>query len=95
MGRNAIGPGEMAEGDGSEAPQRQGRPLRPSQCRTAMRKALSEEFGAIVKGFVEQAKSGSAAHVRLANELLEPPVKKTRRRGEDPVALMLKKLDRD
>ena len=47
-----------------------------------MRKAITEEFDEIVRGFVEKAKRGSAAHVRLANELLETPGKtKSRRKG--------------
>jgi hypothetical protein len=36
-----------------------------------MQKVLTREFEDIVKGFVQEAKSGSCQHVRLAAELLE------------------------
>lgn len=84
----------MAEEAEGGAPQRQRRPLRSSQCRGVMRKALTEGYEEIVKGFVEQAKTGSAAHVRLANELLAAPVRK-KRLGESSVEAMIRKLDRD
>lgn len=47
------------------------RPLRPSQCRTFMRDQLAREFRGIVQGFVQEAKSGSCQHVKLATELLD------------------------
>ena len=58
------------------------KPLRPGQCRAHMRKVLAAEFTEIVKGFVEQAKSGSCQHVKLATELLESkrrPASKTQK----------------
>ena len=72
----------QVEATGSEETRRQRvKAPRPSQCRAKMRRALTEEFEEIVKGFVAEAKRGSAAHVRLANELLQTPVK-TKNPGE-------------
>lgn len=56
--------------------------LRPTQCRGYMRKRLAEEFPGIVQGFLEGAKTGSCAHVKLVTELLaEPDRKRSRRKG--------------
>jgi hypothetical protein len=46
--------------------------LRPSECRSHMRRTLAKEFQGIVDGFVEAAKKGSCPHVKLATELLKP-----------------------
>ncbi len=46
--------------------------LRPSECRSHMRKALAKDFQEIVDGFVAAAKLGSCPHVKLATELLKP-----------------------
>ncbi len=46
--------------------------LRPSECRSHMRRILAKEFDAIVQGFVEAAKKGSCPHLKLATELLKP-----------------------
>jgi hypothetical protein len=46
--------------------------MRPSECRSHMRRTLSREFDAIVKGFVEAAKKGSCPHVKLAVEMMKP-----------------------
>jgi hypothetical protein len=46
--------------------------MRPSECRSHMRKTLAKEFDEIVKGFVAAAKKGSCPHVKLATELLKP-----------------------
>ncbi|MES2391321.1 MAG: hypothetical protein V4555_06760 [Acidobacteriota bacterium] len=59
-----------------------------------MRRALAEEFEDIVKGFVAEAKRGSAAHVRLANELLETPVKR-KKTTEGTAARLLREWDQD
>ena len=56
------------------------KPLRPSQCRSYMRRELAAKFPEIVKGFVKGAKAGSCAHVKLATELLAQPDRKPRRR---------------
>ena len=42
------------------------KPLRPSQCRTHLRRELAREFRGMVKGFVQEAKSGSCQHLMLA-----------------------------
>lgn len=46
--------------------------MRPSECRSHMRRTLAKEFGEIVDGFVKAAKKGSCPHVKLATELLKP-----------------------
>ncbi len=46
--------------------------MRPSECRSHMRRTLAKEFQGIVDGFVEAAKKGSCPHVKLATELLNP-----------------------
>ena len=46
--------------------------MRPSECRSHMRRTLAREFQGIVDGFVEAAKKGSCPHVKLATELLKP-----------------------
>jgi len=46
--------------------------MRPSECRSHMRRTLAKEFQGIVDGFVEAAKKGSCPHVKLATELLKP-----------------------
>jgi len=46
--------------------------LRPSECRTLMRRTLSKEFKGILDGFVAVAKEGSCPHLKLAVELLKP-----------------------
>jgi hypothetical protein len=46
--------------------------MRPTQCRSFMRKTLAREFEEIVKGFIAAAKKGSCPHVKLATELLKP-----------------------
>ncbi len=48
------------------------RNMRPSECRSHMRKTLAREFQGIVDGFVRAAKKGSCPHVKLATELLKP-----------------------
>jgi hypothetical protein len=46
--------------------------MRPSECRSHMRRTLAKEFQGIVDGFIEAAKKGSCQHVKLATELLKP-----------------------
>ena len=46
-----------------------------------MRKRLAEEFPGIVQGFLEGAKTGSCAHLKLATELLAEPERRPRRKG--------------
>lgn len=67
--------------------------LRPAQCRRYMRKRLAEEFPGIVQGFLEGAKTGSCAHVKLVTELLaEPDRVRSRRKGS--AARLLEQLGR-
>jgi hypothetical protein len=54
--------------------------MRPSECRSHMRRTLAREFQGIVDGFVEAAKKGSCPHVKLATELLMPIRKGTSRK---------------
>ena len=56
--------------------------MRPSECRSHMRRTLAKEFQGIVDGFVEAAKKGSCPHVKLATELLKPIRKGPRERKE-------------
>lgn len=46
--------------------------MRPTECRSYMRKTLAKEYEEIVKGFIAAAKKGSCPHVKLATELLKP-----------------------
>jgi len=57
-------------GEKDVAPE-QKRAQRPSECRTLMRRKLTEEYVEILGAFVNAAKKGSAAHMKLATELLE------------------------
>lgn len=69
------------------------KPLRPSQCRGFMRKELAKSFQEIVTGFIEQTKSGSCVHVKLANELLAEQPKRRGRKQNSPQSLMAKLLN--
>ena len=44
--------------------------MKPSECRSLMRRTLAKEFQAIVDGFIAAAKKGSCPHVKLATELM-------------------------
>ncbi len=68
--------------------------LRPSECRSHMRKALAKEFDEIVKGFVEAAKQGSCPHVKLATELLKP-IRKSPSKKKGSAALYLEELENE
>jgi len=48
------------------------RPLRPRQCHKYLQKQLASEFRKIVGGFIDEARKGGCAHMKLAVELLEP-----------------------
>jgi hypothetical protein len=71
--------------------------MRPSECRSHMRKTLAREYEEIVKGFIEAAKKGSCPHVKLATELLKPDRKgSTRKKGTATKYWeMLQKEDRE
>ncbi len=88
-GNGRTKPGKLAEKDGRA---RQDKPLRPTACRTYLRRQLANSFPAIVRGFVKQAESGSVQHLKLTTELLEKPVKQ--RKGKGSALLLLEKLER-
>ena len=81
---NAAAPAEKALGTK--------KPMRPARCRRFMQERLAEAFPEIVQGFVESAKGGSCAHVKLAAELLALEKVPTRRKGS--AARMLESLGR-
>lgn len=54
------------------AAEKKAKHMRPSECRSQMRRALAREFQGIMDGFIEAAKKGSCPHVKLATELLKP-----------------------
>ena len=58
-----------AEAEPQEPPQK---PLRPRQCHKYLQKQLASEFPKIVGGFIEEARKGGCAHMKMAVELLEP-----------------------
>lgn len=61
-------------------PQAQDKPLRPRQCHKYLQKKLATEFKTIVGGFIEEARKGGCAHMKLAVELLEPAKDEGRRK---------------
>jgi len=65
--------------------------LKPSACKSHMRKRLAESFDEIVDGFVKEAKKGSCPHVKLTNELLETASGKRASRKKGPAERMLEK----
>lgn len=88
---------QAAEPDGEgQSPAK--KPLTPARCRTHLRRELSREFENILKGFVEQAKTGSCQHLKLTTELLaiEPGKKEKKearsKRGPGPVTALLLKM---
>jgi hypothetical protein len=74
----------------------EGRPkrLRPSECRSHMRRVLAQEFQGIVDGFVAAAKKGSCPHVKLATELLKP-VRKSPSRKKGTATQYYEKIARE
>ncbi len=60
----------------------------PSAFRSYMRNELAREFPAILKGFVEQAKTGNCAHMKLAAELMEAQDDRRKRRSPAVRALI-------
>jgi hypothetical protein len=58
---------------GAEEPQEsQQKPLRPRQCHKYLQKKLAGEFPTILSGFIDEARKGGCAHMKLAVELLAP-----------------------
>lgn len=68
--------------------------VRPSECRSRMRRTLAREFQGIIDGFIEAAKRGSCAHVKLATELMKPTRKATSRK-KGTATLFLEMLERE
>lgn len=64
-------------------------------CRAYMRRRLVKEFPEIVQGFVEAAKTGSCAHVKLATELIRPAKAGSKRTKKGPAVRFLEMLDRE
>ena len=75
-GRSNTGT-ELAAG----AAEPQEKPLRPRQCHKYLQKKLASEFRAIVGGFIDEARKGGCAHMKLAVELLEQAKDEGRRKG--------------
>jgi hypothetical protein len=70
------------------------KPLRPAQCRTHLRKTVAAAYRDIVKGFVDQAKSGSCQHLKMATDVVESAKRVgagSRKKG--PAELMLEELN--
>jgi len=64
----------------AEPQEPQEKPLRPRQCHKFLQKKLAAEFKPIVGGFIEEARKGGCAHMKLAVELLEPAKDEGRRK---------------
>ncbi|MEO7027830.1 MAG: hypothetical protein ABI147_00310 [Acidobacteriaceae bacterium] len=72
------------------------KPLRPSQCRTHLRKTVAAAYRDIVAGFVGEAKSGSCQHLKMATEVVESKGRvRERSRGKGPAERMLEELERE
>lgn len=70
------------------------RQLRPSECRSMMRRTLATEFPGIVEGFVKAAKTGSCPHVKLATELLKP-IRKSPSKKKGTATLIWERIQRE
>ena len=66
--------------EAAEPQDEQEKPLRPRQCHKYLQKRLASEFRTIVGGFIDEARKGGCAHMKLAVELLEPAKDEGRRR---------------
>ena len=72
------------------------RPLRPSQCRTHLKKTVAAAYRDIVAGFVGEAKSGSCQHLKMATEVVESKGRtQGRSRSKGPAERMLEELERE
>jgi hypothetical protein len=58
--------------EAEESQEKQQKPLRPRQCHKYLQKTLASEFPKILGGFIEEARKGGCAHMKLTVELLEP-----------------------
>jgi hypothetical protein len=72
MARRIRSPQDGPEAEQVGAIEKIDRPLRPSECQKYLKRAVTRDFREIVKGFLEQARSGSCAHMKYAAEIVEP-----------------------
>jgi hypothetical protein len=77
--------------EAAEPQEEQEKPLRPRQCHKYLQKRLASEFRTIVGGFIDEARKGGCAHMKLAVELLEPAKDEGRRR-KGPAQRLLEEL---
>jgi hypothetical protein len=68
-----------AEADETQEPREKS--LRPRQCHKYLQKTLATEFRTIGGGFIEEARKGGCAHMKLAVGLLEPAKDEGSRKG--------------
>jgi hypothetical protein len=68
------------------------KPLRPRQCPGYLRTRLAEEFPTIVEGFVNEARNGGCAHMKLTAELLETKKSEAPRRQKGTAQRLLEEL---
>jgi hypothetical protein len=71
---------ELEAAEAAEAQEAQVKPLRTRQCHKYLQKKLASEFRTIVGGFIDEARKGGCAHMKLAVELLESAKDDGRRR---------------
>jgi hypothetical protein len=93
--RGANGRFRAGESRNAEQAAEQGgveeRALRPRQCAAYLRKRLAREFRTIVDGFVNEARNGGCAHMKLTAELLEQK-KSERTAGKGTAQRLLEEL---
>jgi hypothetical protein len=77
----AVESAKTSETDVAEKKGGRSRALKPSECKKLMRTELAKQFPEILKGFVDEAKSGSCGHLKLINQLLETPPEMARKKG--------------
>lgn len=73
--------GEDLAAEAADPQEPREKPLRPRQCHKYLQKTLASEFRAIVSGFVDEARKGGCAHMKLAVELLEPKEENRPKKG--------------
>lgn len=63
--------------------------LEPHECRQHLHDRIVERFPGIVDGFLKKAEEGSAQHVKMALELVDPAEKKAAEKYEKGSAQLL------
>jgi hypothetical protein len=81
--------------EGGEPSGESARKVRASECQRMMRQTLAAEYGEILGAFVRVAKKGSAAHMKLATELLEKRDAKGKKRGGSAARLLRELEERE